>query len=258
MARRRHRALRLRGRRDWTGAAVVAAAAVLGVAAGHAHGYSLVGPAAAGSAAQVSAGTSANVALAQHLASGYGWGSGPQWACLDELWTRENAAWDPAQWNLAGSGAYGIPQALPASKMASAGADWRTNAATQIRWGLGYIRDRYGSPTAAYQFWLSQMPHWYRRGGRVRAFANGGLVPEPVLGIGASGRAYSFDRGEDVQTAAQAAALAQRLDVIAGLLGRLIDTTAAVPAGVGRHVGGALGGASSDAAYRSRYPRGGW
>jgi hypothetical protein len=93
-----------------------------------------------------------NEALANQMAaSGYGWtaASGQQ-QCLDELWTRENAAWDPAQWNLAGSGAYGIPQALPAGKMAAAGPDWQTNPATQIRWGLGYIRSAYGTPCGAW------------------------------------------------------------------------------------------------------------
>jgi hypothetical protein len=52
------------------------------------------------------------------------------------------------------SGAYGIPQALPASKMATAGADWRTNPATQITWGLNYIAGRYGSPCDAWSYWL--------------------------------------------------------------------------------------------------------
>jgi hypothetical protein len=57
------------------------------------------------------------------------------------------------------SGAYGMFQALPGSKMASAGADWRTNPATQIKWGLNYMNDRYGSPCDAWSFW--QANHWY-------------------------------------------------------------------------------------------------
>ncbi|MFI6943007.1 lytic transglycosylase domain-containing protein [Streptomyces sp. NPDC050418] len=57
------------------------------------------------------------------------------------------------------SGAYGLVQALPGSKMASAGADWKTNPATQIKWGLDYMNDRYGSPVAAWNFW--QQNHWY-------------------------------------------------------------------------------------------------
>ena len=59
------------------------------------------------------------------------------------------------------SGAYGIPQALPGRKMASAGADWVTNANTQIDWGLSYIKGRYGSPCAAWAFETSHVPYWY-------------------------------------------------------------------------------------------------
>ncbi len=59
------------------------------------------------------------------------------------------------------SGAYGIPQSLPASKMSSAGADYVTNAMTQIRWGLTYIVGRYDTPCGALGFWNAQSPHWY-------------------------------------------------------------------------------------------------
>jgi resuscitation-promoting factor RpfB len=72
-----------------------------------------------------------------------------QWSCLDELWQRESG-WIYDAENA--SGAYGIPQALPGSKMASAGADWQTNPATQIRWGLGYIKAIYGNPCSAWAF----------------------------------------------------------------------------------------------------------
>jgi hypothetical protein len=71
--------------------------------------------------------------------------------------------------------------------MASAGADWRTNYQTQIRWGLGYIKSRpdYGSPAAAYQKWLSRSPHWYDDGGMIppglSLVANGTGKPEPVF-----------------------------------------------------------------------------
>jgi hypothetical protein len=81
------------------------------------------------------------------LATRRNWG-GQQFACLAILWSRESG-WVTTKKNYAGSGAYGIPQALPGRKMASAGADWRTNAATQIRWGLGYIAARYGTPCGA-------------------------------------------------------------------------------------------------------------
>jgi resuscitation-promoting factor RpfB len=86
----------------------------------------------------------------------YGWDSG-QFSCLDPLWTHESG------WNVyaenPSSGAYGIPQALPGDKMASAGPDWRTNPATQIRWGLTYIQGRYGSPCAAWSH--EQGTGWY-------------------------------------------------------------------------------------------------
>ena len=81
----------------------------------------------------------------------YGWSSG-QFGCLNDLWSRESG-WDATAENP--SGAYGIPQALPGSKMASAGADWATDPATQIRWGLGYIREIYGSPCGAWSHELA-------------------------------------------------------------------------------------------------------
>ena len=80
-----------------------------------------------------------------------------QESCLDALWDHESG-WNPAATNPK-SGAYGIPQALPASKMASAGADWQTSPRTQIRWGLSYIQEVYGSPCGAWSFW--QANGWY-------------------------------------------------------------------------------------------------
>ncbi|MCD0481465.1 lytic transglycosylase domain-containing protein [Streptacidiphilus sp. ASG 303] len=80
-----------------------------------------------------------------------------QWAAFDAIVTHES------DWNFratnASSGAYGLVQALPGSKMASVASDWRTNPATQIRWGLAYMNERYGSPNAAWAFW--QTHHWY-------------------------------------------------------------------------------------------------
>jgi hypothetical protein len=79
-----------------------------------------------------------------------------QFRCLDPLWTRES------NWNVhAGrpSHSYGIPQANPGVKMHTAGPAWRHDAATQIRWGLRYIRGRYGSPCGAWRHW--QRRHWY-------------------------------------------------------------------------------------------------
>lgn len=102
-------------------------------------------PAPAGSAQQIAMG----------MLASYGWSSS-QFSCLDPLWQRESG------WNVYAAnpdGAYGIPQALPGSKMASAGPNWQTDAATQIRWGLGYIQATYGSPCAAWAH--SQATGWY-------------------------------------------------------------------------------------------------
>lgn len=95
-------------------------------------------------------------ATAAAMLSAYGW-SPAQMPCLVELWNKESH-WDAFAENAA-SGAYGIPQALPASKMASAGPDWRTNAATQVRWGLEYIEETYGSPCGAWSH--SVATGWY-------------------------------------------------------------------------------------------------
>jgi hypothetical protein len=94
-------------------------------------------------------------ALGQQLAAARGW-TGVQWQCLDSVWTHESG-WGITAENP--SGAYGIPQASPGSKMASAGSDWRTNPATQIQWGLSYIANAYGNPCAAWSFWQSH--YWY-------------------------------------------------------------------------------------------------
>jgi hypothetical protein len=83
--------------------------------------------------------------------------SSDQFGCLDSLYTRESG-WDVYADNPTSS-AYGIPQSLPGSKMAAAGADWETNPVTQIRWGLGYIQDRYGSPCGAWAH--SESVGWY-------------------------------------------------------------------------------------------------
>jgi hypothetical protein len=100
---------------------------------------------------------SSNVALGKRMAAAAGW-TGTQWSCLDALWTRESG-WRTEVWNYNGSGAYGIPQALPASKMAAAGPDWQTNSATQISWGLSYIAGRYGTPCGAWNHETSA--GWY-------------------------------------------------------------------------------------------------
>ena len=95
-------------------------------------------------------------AAAKSMLPAYGWDEG-QYQCLETMWTRES------NWNYAaenpGSGAYGIPQSLPANKMASVASDWHDNAVTQIKWGLGYIKERYGSPCQAWAWW--QAHNWY-------------------------------------------------------------------------------------------------
>jgi hypothetical protein len=112
-------------------------------------------PAAPAAAAQVQVAQSPEQ-IAQALLASHGWSS-DQWTYLYDLWQRESA-WNPSATN-PGSGAYGIPQALPASLMASAGPDWQTNPATQIKWGLDYIAQRYGSPAAAWAH--EQANGWY-------------------------------------------------------------------------------------------------
>jgi hypothetical protein len=89
-------------------------------------------------------------------ASQYGWGA-DQFQCLDKLWQKESG-WSYTAYN-ASSGATGIPQSLPGSKMATAGADWETNAATQVTWGLGYVKSAYGTPCSAWSH--SQSVNWY-------------------------------------------------------------------------------------------------
>ncbi|MFC4009823.1 lytic transglycosylase domain-containing protein [Nonomuraea purpurea] len=80
-----------------------------------------------------------------------------EFRCLDNLWTRESG-WNHRALNRS-SGAYGIPQSLPAVKMSSAGRDWKSNPETQIRWGLAYIKGRYGRPCGAWGHWRSH--NWY-------------------------------------------------------------------------------------------------
>ena len=94
--------------------------------------------------------------LAKPLVAAQGW-SDSEYQCLVLLWNRESQ-WNPYAEN-SSSGAYGIPQALPGSKMASAGADWRINPITQINWGIGYIKGRYGTPCSAWAH--SNAVGWY-------------------------------------------------------------------------------------------------
>lgn len=95
-------------------------------------------------------------AIALEMMIQRGWNQG-EFGCLVALWAKESG-WNHYAMNKS-SGAYGIPQALPGNKMASAGEDWATNPATQISWGLGYIEARYGTPCAAWSH--SQQKNWY-------------------------------------------------------------------------------------------------
>ena len=95
-------------------------------------------------------------AIARSMMAGHGWGDS-EFTCLESLWTRES------NWNYqaenASSGAYGIPQALPGSKMSEVADDWATNPTTQITWGLNYISGRYGTPCSAWAH--SEYVGWY-------------------------------------------------------------------------------------------------
>jgi hypothetical protein len=176
-----------------TGAALTAEtrAAVQAMAAAIAAAFNpFAGISGVPSGGPIGAGAAAAQAFAKSILWAYGWGQN-QFPPLQALWNGESG-W---RWNALNrsSGAYGIPQSLPASKMASAGADWRTNAATQIRWGLGYIKSNpnYGSPARAYSLWLSRSPHWYDRGGwlmpGLSLAYNGTGRPEQVIPPGRGG-----------------------------------------------------------------------
>ena len=114
---------------------------------------------------------SENRALGKHMAALMGW-TGAQWNALDQLWTGESG-WDDTVLNKQGSGAAGIPQDITGNL--------HGGAAGQIRWGLDYIKARYGDPRSALSFWLSKSPHWYGAGG-LMSFITGGNVPIPGRG----------------------------------------------------------------------------
>ena len=106
-------------------------------------------------ATPVPAGSAKEIALQMVLDQG--WDADQFHSCLEPLWEKESN-WNHTAEN-SSSGAYGIPQSLPGDKMASHGSDWRTNPATQISWGLSYIKDRYGNPCGAWSH--SQANNWY-------------------------------------------------------------------------------------------------
>jgi hypothetical protein len=97
--------------------------------------------------------------VARLLMVDHGWTSDAQYNCLVNLWIGES---DWRWWaENSSSGAYGIPQSLPARKMAQFGSDYRTNPVTQIKWGLWYIEMSYGNPCNAWSTWQARSPHWY-------------------------------------------------------------------------------------------------
>ena len=142
----RHAARNLAARKAAAAAAARTAAAQARTTAQPGQTASATVPAASGSPRQI----------AQAMLASFGWASS-QFSCLDPLWEHESS-WSVSAAN-PGSGAFGIPQALPGSRMASAGPDWQTSATTQIKWGLQYIKGTYGSPCAAWAH--EEATGWY-------------------------------------------------------------------------------------------------
>ena len=173
-----------------------------------------------------------NRELGMRMAKARGWG-GANWRALDTLWQGESH-WDEGVANYEGSGAYGIAQALPASKYPPAGQpsapDGPAKAQAQIAWGLDYIADRYVNPVGALAFWNAQSPHWYKKGGIVGYAGDSlgkgtlelgglaGLIEQKIWGNTAEGRSsaaglaamkgmpgagqYVFDHGTNDASAA--------------------------------------------------------
>lgn len=144
-------------------AAIVASALSASIASMPAGSRSATGTAGTSQLGQVPQGNGGNdkaslQAYAKQLLSKYGWGN--QWSDFDALVMSESS-WDPHATNKS-SGAYGLPQSLPASKMKSAGADWQTSGDTQLRWMMDYIKGRYGSPSNAWSF--HKKNNWYAAG----------------------------------------------------------------------------------------------
>lgn len=178
--------------------------------------------------------------FAKTLMASHGWGPS-QFGPLKSLWNGESG-W---RWNAQNpySPAYGIPQSLPGSKMASAGADWRTNPDTQIRWGESYIAARYGTPANAWRQWQARNPHWYD---------DGGLITEPIMGVGLSGKAYGFG-GHGPERVTPGAGMG---DESLRVLGRIASLLEAIPAMIGASVAHHLNGVAGQSARRAYYAAG--
>lgn len=134
------------------GVAVAAATTGMLIAAGPAQAATPTAAKAAAPAAAPAKAPSSAQAIAKKLIP-----DAAQYQAFSKIVEHESG-WNPTATN-ASSGAYGLVQALPGSKMASAGSDWKTNPETQIKWGLDYMNDRYGSPAEAWNFW--QANGWY-------------------------------------------------------------------------------------------------
>jgi hypothetical protein len=173
-------------------------------------------------------------AYARKLLSAYGWAS--QWAAFNDIVMRESG-WNVYATNPT-SGAYGIPQALPGYKMASAGADWRTNGFTQLRWMMGYLASRWGSPLNADI--NEQANHWYGQG------LAGGIFTRPtIIGVG--------DRGPEQVTVTPLTGPDRSQAQVVAALQQVIALLRAQPAQTGKAFGDALNGVSRSAAYSGRY-----
>lgn len=131
---------------------------------------------------------SGNAKLAQQMAKAMGWGDGPEWAALYQIWQQESGFSTTAGSPRA---AYGIPQSDPGIKMAAAGADWRTNPRTQIRWGLNNIAKNYGDPLGAWAH--KSRTGWYAKGGvfgSSQVIGVGENGPEAVLPLNSIGASF--------------------------------------------------------------------
>lgn len=180
---------------------------------------------------------------AKKLLDQYGWRG--QWGAFNALVMGESG-WRVNATNPS-SGAYGIPQALPGSKMASAGADWRTSGYTQLRWMMNYIKSTYGSPARAYAMWSARSPHWY---------GNGGVITEPILGVGRSGRQYMFGEHGKEETVIPGRVATEAQFTPAGIearLDRLIRVMERNAADTASGLASALDGAAGKAAHHARW-----
>ncbi|KJE20357.1 phage tail tape measure protein, TP901 family [Frankia torreyi] len=187
---------------DWKGAAGRLAERPMDAIVNLLRGQDGKDKAAAATAPVAAAPTGDIQAYAMQLLTQHGWAN--QWNAFNALEMGE-AGWNPAALNRS-SGAYGLAQALPASKYDSYGN--RNDYHVQLRWMLDYIGQRYGSPANAYSTWLSRDPHWYDQGGPLKPgltlAANGTgrdewVVPKSAVSVASRSGGYTFAPGAIVQ-----------------------------------------------------------